>query len=205
VTTDGAGSWVALWYSTDSLGATIGTDEDILYSTALGPDTDVDGLSDGAEVNLHGTDPFDPDSDDDGLEDGAEVSLGTDPNQPDHDEDGVCDGSGTGGGACSAGPDNCPFVPNLGQSNGDAAPAGDACQCGNVDGIGGITATDVQIARERLMEKALSGSFLDDFCNTIGSYFDPDDCDVGDISLMAAIVEGRAIDIGAACPGNLGP
>ena len=32
VTTDGAGNWVAVWYSFDSLGGTIGTDSDILVS-----------------------------------------------------------------------------------------------------------------------------------------------------------------------------
>jgi cysteine-rich repeat protein len=32
VTTDGAGSWVAVWYSSDSLGGTIGTDYDILMA-----------------------------------------------------------------------------------------------------------------------------------------------------------------------------
>jgi hypothetical protein len=33
VTTDGAGHWVAAWYSSDSLGGTIGTDDDILFAT----------------------------------------------------------------------------------------------------------------------------------------------------------------------------
>ena len=32
VTTDGAGNWVAAWESEDSLGGTIGTDEDILVA-----------------------------------------------------------------------------------------------------------------------------------------------------------------------------
>ena len=32
VTTDGAGNWVAVWHSNDSLGGTIGTDADILVS-----------------------------------------------------------------------------------------------------------------------------------------------------------------------------
>ena len=32
LTTDGAGNWVAVWYSEDSLGGTIGTDNDILVS-----------------------------------------------------------------------------------------------------------------------------------------------------------------------------
>ena len=35
VTTDGAGNWVAVWFSTDSLSGTIGTDNDILFATAF--------------------------------------------------------------------------------------------------------------------------------------------------------------------------
>ncbi|MFH0794081.1 MAG: kelch repeat-containing protein, partial [bacterium] len=34
ITTDGAGNWVAVWYSSDSLGGTIGPDDDILFSTS---------------------------------------------------------------------------------------------------------------------------------------------------------------------------
>ena len=79
VTTDGAGNWVAVWYSSDSLGGTIGTDNDILFATGTGPDTDGDGLSDGAEVNVYGTDPLDPDSDDDGLSPTATRSTSTAP------------------------------------------------------------------------------------------------------------------------------
>jgi len=45
VTTDGAGNWVAVWYSGNDLGGTIGTDWDILVSTfvmPVGPVTGVD-------------------------------------------------------------------------------------------------------------------------------------------------------------------
>jgi hypothetical protein len=93
VATDGAGSWVAVWHSNGSLGATIGTDYDILFALGSGPDLDGDGLSDGAEVNVHGTDPLDPDTDDDGLSDGDEVDVhGTDPLDVDTDGDGYSDG-----------------------------------------------------------------------------------------------------------------
>jgi hypothetical protein len=37
VTTDGEGNWVAVWHSRDDLGGTIGTDDDILYSTEVWP------------------------------------------------------------------------------------------------------------------------------------------------------------------------
>jgi MYXO-CTERM domain-containing protein len=73
------GNWVAVWYSDDTLNDTIGSDSDILYATAWGPDVDGDGLSDGSEVNVHGTDPSDADTDDDGTSDGDEVSAGSDP------------------------------------------------------------------------------------------------------------------------------
>jgi len=50
VATDGAGHWVAVWYSNDALGGTAGNDEDdIFHATGAGPDTDGDGLSDGAD------------------------------------------------------------------------------------------------------------------------------------------------------------
>ncbi|UCE61921.1 MAG: exo-alpha-sialidase, partial [Phycisphaerales bacterium] len=32
LTTDGQGNWLAVWYSEDDLGGTIGTDPDILFS-----------------------------------------------------------------------------------------------------------------------------------------------------------------------------
>ena len=56
--TDGAGHWVAVWWSDDSLGGSVGTDYGIHFSTAWGPDTDGDGLSDSAETKLHSTDPL---------------------------------------------------------------------------------------------------------------------------------------------------
>jgi len=93
MTTDGAGNWVAAWFSNDSLGGTVGTDKDILFTTALGPDTDGDGISDGAEANVYGTDPLLPDTDGDGLSDGDEANVyGTDPLLPDTDGDGLSDG-----------------------------------------------------------------------------------------------------------------
>jgi hypothetical protein len=58
VTTDGAGNWVAVWQSNDSLGGTIGMDYDILYATESGADTDGDGFDDSVEAHV-GTDPLD--------------------------------------------------------------------------------------------------------------------------------------------------
>ncbi|MBW2383278.1 MAG: hypothetical protein JRG92_06570 [Deltaproteobacteria bacterium] len=130
VTTDGVGNWVAVWNSSDSLGATIGSDFDIFFATATatatGPDTD--GLSDGEEVNVYGTDPLDSDSD--GLSDRDELDVvATDPLEPDSDGDGFCDGPDTGGGSCSAG-DNCPRIFDTSQTNSDSLFAGDIDDCG---------------------------------------------------------------------------
>jgi len=146
----------------------------------LDPDTDDDGINDGDEVNIHGTDPNNADTDDDGLNDGDELTLGTNPTTPDYDGDGVCDGGGTAGGACSAGPDNCPFVSNVGQANGDSLEAGDDCQCGDVSGNGIVTADDVQRMREYLVDATLGGSFDPDRCdvNAIPG------CDVSDIFVL---------------------
>jgi len=94
IATGGAGTWVVVWQSEDSLGGTIGMDWDILVATGWGPDSDGDGLSDGAEVNVYGSDPLDPDTDGDGIGDGAEVNVyGTDPDDPDTDGDGLADGA----------------------------------------------------------------------------------------------------------------
>ena len=61
-------------------------------------DSDQDGLSDGQEVNQTETDPLSPDTDQDGLKDGVEVSLGTNPNNPDTDGDTLGDSKETDGG-----------------------------------------------------------------------------------------------------------
>jgi hypothetical protein len=119
VSVDGAGNWVAVWHSTDTLGDTIGSDYDILFSTATGPDTDGDGLIDAAEVNIHGTDPLDADSDGDGLGDGAEVNVhGTDPLDADSDGDGLDDGVEVAAGSDPTDPGSLPplAVPTLSSS-----------------------------------------------------------------------------------------
>lgn len=150
-------------------------------------DTDDDGLTDGAEFNTHGTDPLDADSDDDGLSDGAEIAASLDPNNPDGDSDGYCDGPATGGGACLAG-DNCPYQSNAGQGNSDSFSAGDLCQCGNVDTLGGITVTDRLRAREHVVGRSPSGIFDINFCDVNGDTL----CDVVDLSIIDRAARGAA-------------
>jgi hypothetical protein len=160
-------------------------------------DDDNDGLLDIYETDTGtyvsptdtGTDPLDPDSDDDGLLDGAEVALGTNPNDPDHDDDSKTDGE-----------DNCPFIANNGQVNGDALPAGDACQCGNVDATGGITAADYQLAREAVV-KTPGGSFDLDFCDVNGDAA----CDVEDLAILQRIVNAQPATVVDACTAYSSP
>ena len=167
------------------------------------PDTDGDGLNDGDEVNLYLTDPLDSDSDDDGLDNGYEVGLAFDPNLPDTDGDLFCDGPiDLGLMLCPNGAsDNCPGVANGSQLNSDAFPAGDDCQCGNVDGVGGIDATDLQRAREFVVGRIPSGSFDVDHC-------DVDDdavCGVSDLYWIERAVNAFPATIEDRCEAYEGP
>ncbi|MGE5498386.1 MAG: OmpA family protein, partial [Syntrophothermus sp.] len=69
------------------------SDEELLGSDPLNPDTDGDKLNDGDEVQKYKTNPLKADSDGDGLSDYDEVmKYKTDPNKPDTDGDGLNDG-----------------------------------------------------------------------------------------------------------------
>jgi len=163
-------------------------------------DTDADGLNDGLEVNSVGTNPLAADTDGDGLLDGAELTAyGTSPTDPDSEDDGRCDGPLSPGG-CTAG-DNCPAIANPGQGNSDPFGAGDACQCGNVDGLGGITATDYQRAREQVVERSPSGPFDAEFCDVNGDTL----CDVEDLAILQRAVTGAPVSVLDQCEGYQGP
>jgi hypothetical protein len=160
-------------------------------------DTDGDQVQDGVEISL-GTNPLDYDSDDDGLLEGDEIFLTTDPLDPDSDGDGFCDGLLSPGG-CTAG-DNCPAISNAGQTNTDAFVAGDVCQCGNVDGVGALSATDYLRAREYVVSRSPSGAFDEDFCD-----LDADtECDVEDLAILQRAVAGQPAPLQNACDGYRG-
>ena len=174
-------------------------------SDPLDSDTDDDGLTDGDEANTHSTDPVDSDTDDDGLDDGEEIALGTSPTDPDEDDDGVCDGGNTVGGICdTAGPDNCPFIGNEGQTNSDALPAGDVCQCGDLDSDGPVEADDVLLARQHLMGITVTADLTR--CNVTGpSDGGVTDCDVADIFVLQRVVAGRPVTVENTCQAYTGP
>jgi hypothetical protein len=180
----------------------------------LAGDMDNDGIPDAFETNTGtfvsatdtGSDPNDADSDDDGLDDGAEVALGTDPNEEDSDGDLVCDGNMQVGVCTKAGPDNCPFVSNFGQANSDTLAAGDDCQCGNVDGIAGVTSADVARARENLLGISLGGPFDATRCNVIGdSDGGVSDCDIADIFVLQRFLAGSPVTVENACDAYAAP
>jgi hypothetical protein len=90
---------------------------------------------------------------------------------------------------------------NAGQGNSDPFGAGDACQCGNVDGAGGITATDYQRAREQVVDRTPSGPFDADFCDVNGDSL----CDVEDLAILQRAATGASTTIADQCAGYQGP
>ena len=120
----------------------------------------------------------------------------------------------TGGGACTAGPDNCPLAPNpapqadSGGIDTDSPDGiGDVCQCGDVTGNGIVDATDIEVARENLVGAALSATFVGKRCNVIGPRAGDasgSDCDVADIYVLRRAVAGEAVTIENACDAYFG-
>jgi hypothetical protein len=180
---------------------------DVCDANLGNPDADSDGLLDGDEVNIYGTDPENPDHDGDGELDGDEVALGTDPTLPDHDGDGICDGSGDGGGSCTNGPDNCPFITNPLQTNSDGLASGDECQCGDVNTDFVVDAADIELVREHLMDRS-PAPFDAARCNVIGPQdAGASDCGVDDVKVLRRALLGDPLPdaAGNACAAYFGP
>jgi hypothetical protein len=118
---------------------------------------------------------------------------------PDHDDDDICDGGGTGGGECTAGPDNWPFVMNTMQTNNDVFEAGDACQCGDVTGDGVMTMADVDEARAKLIQ-GIEPS-IPDRCDVTGT----PECGVDDIFMLDRAAKGLSATIQNSCAAYFGP
>ncbi len=176
---------------------------DPLVAGEQNEDPDADGLSNLAE-QAAGTDPNDPDTDDDGLNDGSEVALGADPLEPDSDGDGdgVCDGGNQVGSCTAPGPDNCPNVANPAQTNSDALPEGNACQCGDVNNDGTVDAADRTSFQTWLVGGSGGGAFVDTRCNVIGPNTSPPAtaCDIADIFVISRFVDGAPVTVGNDCP-----
>ena len=167
-------------------------------SDPLDVDTDADGLQDGSEVNTYGTSPIKTDTEGDGLGDGEELTAyGTNPLSFDTEGDGFCDGPNPIFG-CAAG-DNCPAISNAGQTNSDAFAAGDACQCGNVDGASGITSADYTLARAGVIKNP-GPPFDPDFCDVDGDA----QCTVEDLAILQRVVNAQPASVQNACAGYRG-
>ena len=128
------------------------------------------------------------------LEKFMKVSEGAFPPCLDGDGDGVPDDE-----------DNCPFVAND-QTDSDALPAGDACQCGDVTDDGVVNGADVIRAQENLVGATLSGTFVATRCNVIGpSDGGVTDCDVSDIFVLQRFVAGEPVTLENVCAAYFGP
>jgi len=178
----------------------------------LDPDTDDDGVCDGTiSVGVEcvdgeitqGTDPHLSDTDGDGLDDGEELTLGTNPLDADTDTDGLCDGSGTGGGACVAGPDLCPYLATGTEADSGGINTvtpdgiGDGCQCGDVTNNGIVNTADLQTLREFIVGATLSDTFVGARCNVLGTRANDgsgSDCDVADAMALERILVGEPVD-----------
>jgi hypothetical protein len=180
-----------------------------------GLDSDTDGLSDGDELLLYGTDPFDADSDDDGLWDGVEVAAGTDPLDEDTDGDFVCDGGSVVGTCTTAGPDNCPFLPNPDQTNSDPFSAGDACQCGDLNLDNVVNGADALLARQHVVRATIGGACELTRCNVIGpadagvssdcNVGASSDCTVADVYVLERVAAGKPVTLENSCRAYTGP
>jgi hypothetical protein len=197
--TTAGGSWELVFsglspYTYVFTTATDGTGNTSEFSSGPMDDTDGDGIPDDYET---GTGFY-----------VSPTNTGTNPSLPDTDGDGVCDGGAVVSGTCgTAGPDNCPFVDNGSQTNSDGFPAGDACQCGDLDSDGGIDADDVTIARQHLVGATIEAPVYDlARCNVIGpSDVDDRDCDVADIFVLERVVAGRPATVEHDCRAAAGP
>jgi hypothetical protein len=108
---------------------------------------------------------------------------------PDTDGDGIPDPS-----------DNCPFVSNATQVNSDALPAGDACQCADLNEDGVVDDLDVGLARAHVVGKGppLSAPALAR-CNMIEPSAGVAGCDIADVFLLRRAAAGHQATAGTLC------
>jgi hypothetical protein len=114
-------------------------------------------------------DACDADDDNDGLDDSVEIAGGTNPLDVDSDDDGVCDGPSLVP-PCTTTGDNCPLLSGASQTNSDPLPAGDACQCGDLNDDGVVAIADVDLARMHIVKATISEpNLMLGRCNVVGA------------------------------------
>jgi hypothetical protein len=99
--------------------------------------------------------------------------------------------------------DNCPFVANPLQTNSDVFPAGDACQCGDTDATGAVTAADVTLLRNSLaaIPPGLTTQGLAR-CDVITA---PAGCNLLDLVVLRRAIAGAPPGIAQVCEANGAP
>ncbi len=115
---------------------------------------------------------------------GVLVAAGAGAAPPDQDLDGVLDGA-----------DNCARVANLDQANGDALPAGDACQCSDVDVDRDVDAADVAALERFLAGRATRPGFDSARCGAAGA----PGCDAADVATLRRWLAGQLPGLPQAC------
>jgi hypothetical protein len=107
----------------------------------------------------------------------------------DIDEDTICDAG-----------DNCPFVSNPSQTQSDSLPAGDACQCGDLDDDGVVSGADVVLAGQILVGSSQALGAVIERCNVVGpNDGGVSDCTVADIALIDRHASGAEAAIENVC------
>ena len=107
----------------------------------------------------------------------------------DFDSDGVCDFG-----------DNCPWVWNASQAQSDSLPAGDACQCGDLDMDGIVDAIDAKVAGQIVVGNSDANEASADRCNVVGpSDGGATDCQIDDVALIDRHARGASAAIGNVC------
>jgi hypothetical protein len=111
------------------------------------------------------------------------------PSTADADSDGFCDLG-----------DNCPHVSNASQENNDSLPAGDLCQCGDLDDDGVVDSVDLELVRKVIVGSSGASSAVLARCNVTGlSDGGVSDCDLQDAFVIDRHVSGYASDIQDVC------
>ena len=143
LTTDGAGNWVAVWYSDEDLGGAIGSDADILVARFALPDCNENGIGDGQDIadgvsqdcNSDGVpDECQTDTDGDGIIDDCDDCPGTAEGDP-VDGDGCSTADDDGDGVLND-EDDCPDTPQGAAVDASGCPAGCCGASGPVAPLG---------------------------------------------------------------------